>query len=104
MFSVASLKVHHKSKEANARRFFLVRWYYGSYPFFGYCCVGAELTYMTLYIRAHAQNTFLLDACNLGLKLFLPACVVKQIVNIFQLTSACHAVASNDADVRNKIK
>jgi len=110
MYSTAVLQSHHKSSEGNADRFFLVRWYYQSIAFFGYCCVGAELTYVMLYIIAHADG----DDDNYNLKLmrtlasnFLyvcaPGCTVKQIVNIFQLTSACNCVANNDAKQKNDI-
>ena len=93
---------HHKSAESNADRNILVRLYYQYYWFFGYCCVGAEFTYICLYIRQYVNaesflatiNTALLYAC-------LPGCVMKQVVNVAQLTSACHAVAAYDAHERN---
>mmetsp|Transcript_25609 Transcript_25609/g.52118 ORF Transcript_25609/g.52118 Transcript_25609/m.52118 type:complete len:162 (+) Transcript_25609:249-734(+) len=99
MYSTASLQQHHKSDDGNTGRFFLVRWYYHYYYFFGYCCVGAEFTYVALYGLAHvAENDTLLKALGDGMLMACaPACVVKQVVNVFQLTSACHAVASYDA-------
>lgn len=106
MYVASSLQLHHKSTEGNANRFFLVRYYYESYPFFGYCCVSAEVTYVTLYVLQHATTmidgaifvnviTYILYAC-------IPGCITKQIVNIFQLLSSCNAVAVNDAKKKNK--
>jgi len=102
MYSTASLKRHHKSDGGNEGRFFLVRWYYHYYYFFGYCCVGAEFTYVALYGLAHVTvDDVFLKALGDGLLLLCaPACAVKQVVNVFQLTSACHAVASYDAKQR----
>lgn len=102
MYSTSSLQIHHKSAEGNANRFFLVRWYYQCYPFFGYCCVSAEITYVTLYILGHTHNESLIVVGGHLLKLLIPGCAVKQIVNVFQLCSACYAVADHDAKLRNK--
>mmetsp|Transcript_12484 Transcript_12484/g.18200 ORF Transcript_12484/g.18200 Transcript_12484/m.18200 type:complete len:229 (+) Transcript_12484:115-801(+) len=103
MYSTSSLQIHHKSAEGNAGRFFLVRWYYSSYPFFGYCCVSAEVTYVTFYVLAHAKSGGTLAYIGeLITKIVVPGCATKQIVNVFQLCSACHAVAEHDAKSRNK--
>jgi CDP-diacylglycerol--inositol 3-phosphatidyltransferase len=107
MYSTTSLQQHHKSADGNKGRFFLVRWYYLSYPFFGYCCVGAEFTYITLYILARvdaAGNTIDIVKSVLGhvLTITAPACAVKQVVNISQLSSSCYAVAERDAEEKNK--
>lgn len=113
-------RIDHKRCDGNAGPFsFLVRWYYGCYPFFGYCCVAAEFTYVLLYVlvridddgaaghdddedaswdlvvRPHLQRF---------LWLCLPGCVIKQVVNVFQLCSACYAVAECDAIERNDEK
>lgn len=103
MFSTASVVgAHHKSSEGNRGSFFLVRWYYQSYPFFGYCCVGAEFTYMILYVLRHLNATTTATAITQGLLvLCVPACFVKQVVNITQLCSACFVVATRDAEKRN---
>ncbi|EED90962.1 phosphatidylinositol synthase, partial [Thalassiosira pseudonana CCMP1335] len=95
MYSTTSLKQHHKSAEGNKGRFFLVRWYYLSYPFFGYCCVGAEFTYVTIYVlsRVNASsgdnidgyNAILKTLCEYVLLISVPACAVKQVVNVSQL-------------------
>jgi hypothetical protein len=46
--SLALTGAHHKSLEGNKGKNFLVRWFYQYYWFFGYLCVGAELTYILL--------------------------------------------------------
>lgn len=121
MYSTTFLRQHHKSAEGNKGRFFLVRWFYLSYPFFGYCCVGAEFTYVALYVLARVNHTvaaaaneggvtddgsgheeFLKVLCGYFLMVSAPACVVKQIVNVSQLCSSCYAVAAHDAAAKNK--
>mmetsp|Transcript_9040 Transcript_9040/g.19268 ORF Transcript_9040/g.19268 Transcript_9040/m.19268 type:complete len:227 (-) Transcript_9040:129-809(-) len=106
MYSTTSLKQHHKSAEGNKGRFFLVRWYYQSYPFFGYCCVGAEFTYVAMYLRSRANASsgyeIVKTLCEYFLMLSVPACATKQVVNVSQLCSSCYAVAANDAALKNK--
>jgi len=112
MYSTISLKQHHKSADGNKGRFFLVRWYYLSYPFFGYCCVGAEFTYVALYILARVSNTAssgtsgYYETIRVCVEYFLmvsgPACAVKQVVNVSQLCSSCYAVAEHDAKEKNE--
>ena len=101
MYAATALQTHHKSDEGNAGRFFLVRWYYHYYYFFGYCCVGAEFTYIMLFVIAQEDGGRMILFCEKILFLCVPACAIKQIVNIFQLFSACHAVASYDAQLKN---
>ena len=103
MYSTASLQIHHKSKEGNPGRFFLVRWYYDIYPFFGYCCIGAEVTYIVLYAKSYVvDGTFLSGLAKVLLHVCIPGCAIKQVVNVFQLTTSCNAVAAHDAKVRNE--
>jgi CDP-diacylglycerol--inositol 3-phosphatidyltransferase len=101
MYAAATLGQHHKSEEANKKRFFLVKWYYTCYPFFGYCCVGAEFTYIFMYAipycspqRYHIYLAILKYAC-------IPACAMKNIINIFQLCSASYAIAEYDVNKKN---
>lgn len=107
-YSSALLQQHHKSSDANAQNFFLVRLYYQIYLFFGYCCVGTEFTYIALYTYARLyyhdddNNNDWIDFVYKFLLVCGPACVVKQIVNVSQLCSACHGIATNDAN--NKMK
>jgi len=95
MYSTTALtqSKHHKAAESNEGRNFLVRAYYEHYYFFGYLCVGAEFTYIALYILQNIENDFVRSF----LWICLPGCLMKQIINVFQLTSACYAVAEYDA-------
>ena len=111
MYSTLSLKQHHKSSEGNKGRFFLVRWYYLSYPFFGYCCVGAEFTYVAFYILTRMKldttsgiedYTIIQSYVEYFLMVSTPACAVKQVVNVSQLCSSCYAVAEHDAKQKKK--
>lgn len=106
MYASASLQLHHKSAEGNANRFFLVRYYYQCYPFFGYCCVSAEITYVAMYALKHAaveeQGKVFIDFLTFILTVCVPGCAIKQIVNIFQLLTSCNAVAMNDAKRKNE--
>ena len=109
MHSTLALQVHHKSDEGNKGKNFLVRWFYKYYYFFGYLCVGAEFTYILLYVRLHfIPSSPITDFIASGLQIILiiciPGCFMKQLVNIAQLASSCCAIAQHDADVANKIK
>lgn len=102
MYSTASFQLHHKSNEGNKGRFILVQLYYDIYLFFGYCCVAAEFTYICLYVLNHAtEDDALYKICYTLLLICIPGCVIKNIVNVFQLSSACSAVARYDANLRN---
>jgi CDP-diacylglycerol--inositol 3-phosphatidyltransferase len=99
-FSTTALQptAHHKSEASNAGRFFLVQWYYKYYWFFGYLCVGAEVFWICRYSMVHVDPSSALSVLvHVLAAVFAPGCVMKQIINVFQLTSACHAVASYDA-------
>jgi|Transcript_29470 CDP-diacylglycerol--inositol 3-phosphatidyltransferase len=106
MYFTSSFKQHHKSAEGNQNSFALVRWYYSYYYFFGYCCVGTEFTYVAIYILAKVTALDQYETVRMGCEYFLmisiPACITKQIVNVSQLCSACHAVAAYDAEQKNK--
>ncbi len=86
----------HKSEEKLRERNALLRWYYSYYYLFGYCCVGAELYYVGLFLEYH-NPSFVIHHY-----IFLPGCVIKQIVNIAQLASACYTIAEKDAVERNE--
>jgi CDP-diacylglycerol--inositol 3-phosphatidyltransferase len=96
-FHMASVSGHHKSEESLKNRNALLRWYYSIYPLFGYCCVGCELFYVTLYALHFYPNPTLHALCFYGC---LPACVLKNIVNVAQLCSAADAIAETDAENR----
>ena len=91
---------------ANANRFFLVRWYYDCYPFFGYLCVAAEFTYVFLYALLVLKDTSsispIINILHKAMYVVAPGCAMKNIVNVAQLGSACYAIAENDAIKRNK--
>ena len=97
-FHVISVTAHHKSKEALAHRNSLLQWYYSIYPLFGYCCVGTEMFYILLYVLHHYPHETIESICYYGC---LPACILKQIVNVIQLLSAADAIASKDAKDKN---
>ena len=94
---------HHKSEEGNEGRNFLVRWFYKYYYFFGYLCVGAEFTYISAYVLQFMDTQqSSTQWIQLFLMICLPGCILKQAVNVMQLSSACYAVAQYDADGKNK--
>ena len=105
MTSSLMLGSHHKSAEGNATRFFLVRWFYTNYLFFGWCCVGAEFTYVLLYVlKYYTSPTPLHQVLALALNyVMLPACAIKNVVNVFQLTSASYAIAEADVKEWNRV-
>eukprot|EP01035_Chromulina_nebulosa_P019242 gene19242-25093_t len=94
-FHVMSVSGHHKSKESLKHRNAILQWYYSIYPLFGYCCVGTELFYILLYVLNFYNNNILHQICYY---VCLPACILKQLVNIVQWSSAAHAIASIDAE------
>ena len=59
---------------------------------------------MCLYALAHTDDSkmiFMSSLLKLTLKLCLPGCVMKQIVNVCQGFSACWDVAHHDAQHHN---
>lgn len=101
MYSTSSLGKHHKSEDGNEGRHCLVRWFYKYYFFFGYLCVGAELTYVLAYVMQFTTDHWIHPALKAGLWVVTPACFLKQLVNAMQLTSSCYAVAARDAELKN---
>lgn len=81
-----------------------MRWFYKYYYFFGYLCVGAEFSYVLAYVLQFTGNYSFHSFLEGLLVIFLPGCALKQAVNFMQLASACYAIASNDADNKNKYK
>jgi len=92
-FHFVSVTGHHKSNEALEHRNPLLRWYYSIYPLFGYCCVGAEFFYILLYVYHFVPNPVVYQVIVYGC---LPACALKQVVNVIQLASAADALAELD--------
>ena len=99
-FHMVSISVGagHKSEEALRERNAILKWYYGIYVLFGYCCVGAEFFYIFLYVYHFTSSPMVLK---LALYLCGPACALKNVINVVQMCSACYAIAENDAEVRN---
>eukprot|EP00605_Chrysophyceae_sp_TOSAG23-4_P002544 GSChrysophyteH1.ASY1.ANO1.2809.1 assembled CDS len=89
----------HKSEQTLRDRNPVLRWYYGIYVLFGYCCVGAEFFYICLYAYHFTQDMRVL---NFALYVCGPACALKNFINIVQMSSACYAIAENDAVIRNE--
>ena len=118
--SLAVSTAHHKSEKGNEGRHFLVQWFYKYYWFFGYLCVGTEFSYILVYIQCQLDQTstnpltllgllplslFLVQRLvSIALSICLPACFLKQLVNVAQLCSACHAIAVYDAQLHNHQK
>eukprot|EP00944_MAST-04C_sp_MAST-4C-sp1_P004153 g4153.t1 len=95
---------HHK--KVDEKRNIILRMYYATYVLFGYCCVSAEFTYITLY-TLHYEPQLAIPIIGLPLQSFLwyllvPGCVIKNIVNVAQLWSAMCTIAEGDAEEHNK--
>ena len=87
----------HKSEEALRDRNPILRWYYGIYVLFGYCCVGAESFYILLYVYHFTRE---IAVWNLAVYVCGPACVLKNIINLVQMWSAAYSIAERDAENR----
>ena len=110
---------HHKSDEGNRDKHLLVQWFYKYTAFFGYLCIGAEFTYVLLLSRIRLSRIAALDdetgasaievwlvpffklLCDYGLIISVPGCLLKQMVNIVQLSSSCYVIAQHDANSKN---
>ena len=88
----------------------MLRVFYGFRPFFGFCCIGAELCYVLLYMLHFAPH---MDFSSVGLNVSLyqiwlfamvPGCVCKQVVNVAQLSNAVWTLAATDAEAKNAVK
>ncbi|CAB1099248.1 unnamed protein product [Ectocarpus sp. CCAP 1310/34] len=95
---------HHKSTATLKRRNILIRTYYDNLPFFAFCCIGAELFYVLLYLLHFVSEesrafTPLRTSC---FWLCLPACVLKQFVNIAQIFSAASCLALEELDQKER--
>jgi hypothetical protein len=77
-YHMYSARGHHKVVSAD--RNFLLRFYYGVYPFFGFCCVGNELFFILLYVLK-----------------FAPAALIPGID--VPVASVRHVVRANELDV-----
>ena len=64
--------------------------------------MGAEFTYVLAYIIQFTKDHWVQPFLALLLRIFIPGCFLKQVVNAIQLTSACYSVAEYDAKMKNK--
>eukprot|EP01018_Ginkgo_biloba_P010024 Gb_05111 [translate_table: standard] len=91
-----SSKTSHK--DVNDSKSWLVKAYYQHRLFMGYCCVGAEVLYLILYLLAENQSDSVVKVFAAALKrknplillglLALPGWAIKQIVNVVQMKTA----------------
>lgn len=93
---------HHKATTTLRRRNALIRTYYDNLPFFAFCCIGTELFYVLLYLlhfmsRDSRAYDPLRKAC---CWLCLPACVLKQLINVAQICSAARTLALAEVDLQ----
>ncbi len=89
-------KAHHKNIDTTQN--IVLRVYYGFKPLFGFCCIGAELYYLFLYVLSF-EPTFAIASISLVQvnQICLVAAILKNIVNVFQLMSAVASVVQQDA-------
>ena len=102
-FHVVSVSGHHKSADSLKHRNPFLQWYYGIYPLFGYCCVGTEFFYILLYVLSNKSVFTWVDQYHIAFicwYICMPACILKQVVNLVQLWSAAYAIAESDAAER----
>jgi len=113
--SLIEKRTSHKGESKSG--LFLVNFYYSHYWFFAYCCVGAEVLYLALYLLTvpkyqhwpalpidgafmvpvlGAAATGPLSLASVVALLCLPGCLTKQIVNVFQLLSSAAVIAEYD--------
>jgi len=122
MVNAATAGKHHKDNHGN----FILKWYYGCYPIFAYCCLSQEFYYLARYAsRSWCFNIFWAVNCTKFLimvflwcivswilrfvpdasrlswmttYIFLPGCTLKQIVNVSQWWNAASSLAAADRD------
>ncbi len=106
MASTAQASAGHKSEKTLENRNPILRWYYSIYVLFGYCCVGAEFFYILLYVSFYVKQeiAFGITVYQLAIYGCGPACLIKNIINVVQMCSACYALAERDAEQRNEKK
>mmetsp|Transcript_21048 Transcript_21048/g.47478 ORF Transcript_21048/g.47478 Transcript_21048/m.47478 type:complete len:223 (+) Transcript_21048:219-887(+) len=95
---------HHKQHQTS----FFLKWYYGCYPLFAYCCVSQELYYLSRWILRYATPAPVLvggvDLAMLATFVFLPGCCMKQVVNVAQFWNAAGNIADLDQATRKHKK
>jgi len=92
---------HHKGEQTN----WFLKWYYGCYPLFAYCCVSQEFYYIGRWALKFLDQD--LSSSNVELfanvinYVFLPGCVMKQVVNFAQWWNAASHMAEADKEARD---
>jgi CDP-diacylglycerol--inositol 3-phosphatidyltransferase len=91
-----SSKNHHKIIDKNQN--IVVKTYYNNKLFFSYCCIGTEFTYILFFVLYYKPNLVLFKVLPLDYILYLtgPACGIKNVINVYQLLSACVDIAIED--------
>ncbi|GAQ84622.1 phosphatidylinositol synthase [Klebsormidium nitens] len=101
-------------KDVDARAFFLLRLYYRYRAVMGYCCIGAEVLYLCLYLLhdplywgwpalpawAHTERGAVYWLAGLA----APGWAVKQVVNLVQLKTAADVCVSYDVERLQKVE
>jgi len=104
MYSTTMSGAHHKSTDAQKN--FIMRLYYGSFYFFAYLCIGAELFYIFLYLQYFSteMSPLAVSIVNYSLLAVAPGWALKQFVNVVQLGAAADACVAKDvaSDKRSK--
>jgi CDP-diacylglycerol--inositol 3-phosphatidyltransferase len=102
-------KGHHKAADTLSGRNWLIRLFYGCYPFFAYCCVCTEFFYICLYLLHFNKGAVLVEVGGVAVTLWhvtfcvcAPACACKQAVNVAQLCAAAYSMAESDVAAKKK--
>lgn len=100
-WSLRSGAASHKTTSADANPF--MRLYYEKRAILFAVCAGDQLFWVSLYaIRMIPSNSGLHQIFWIALLLSLPVCILKQLINVIQLSQASAHLAQLDADSRNK--
>lgn len=78
-YHMYSARGHHKVVSAD--RNFLLRFYYGVYPFFGFCCVGNELFFILLYVLKFAPAALIPGVD-------VPVASVRRVLRVHELDAS----------------
>ena len=83
-----------------------LKWYYGCYPLFAYCCLSQEFYYLSRWaLKYDDPDVFGYCALStLSTRLFLPGCIMKQVVNVAQWWNAASGLAVLDKEKAAKAK
>lgn len=104
MYSAVAKGRHHKDQDESS--FFLLRLYYnGPYKiFFAYCCIGAEVFYIALYMCANGTGPIMftigheIGFYEMWVYICFPGWAFKQVVNVVQLFGAAEILAEMKTD------